>query len=183
MALSRSGPRKRAVRCSEPSLLSTMPGADQPRPRQPVGRAPSGRLRYSARSQHRIQQHAVLRGGGRAPERTADRTRAPHRQRVAGEPEQVRPGSHSCRPSPTAAASVPLPMATVRGAPPSRIGSVSERCSGTWKPSIATSRATGEAEEGQEERRGGKGDRQPEHDLDQAAESRRWYHRRPATDP
>ena len=32
---------------------------------------------------------------------------------------------------PTAAASVPTEIATVRGAPPIMIGSVSERCSGT----------------------------------------------------
>ena len=31
---------------------------------------------------------------------------------------------------------MPLTIATVRGAPPSRIGSVSDRCSGTSKPSI-----------------------------------------------
>ena len=48
----------------------------------------------------------------------------------------ARPGSHKRRPRPKAAASVPLAMATVRGAPPRRIGSVSARCSGTSKPSI-----------------------------------------------
>src|SRR3546814_685671 len=55
--------------------------------------------------------------------------------------QSTAPGIQSCRPSPTAAASVPLAIATVRGAPPSKIGSVSERCKGTSNPAAKVSGA------------------------------------------
>jgi hypothetical protein len=55
--------------------------------------------------------------------------RGPDGSRVADGPDE-----ETCDPQPQAeadrAASVPLTMATVRGAPPSRIGSVSARCTG-----------------------------------------------------
>ena len=49
------------------------------------------------------------------------------------------PGIQSRRPSAIAAASVPLAIATVRGAPPIRIGSVSARWTGAKKPGTSGS--------------------------------------------
>jgi len=46
------------------------------------------------------------------------------------------PPIHSCRPKPIEAASVPLIIVTLRGAPASRIGSVNARCNGTSKPGM-----------------------------------------------
>src|SRR5689334_2249001 len=65
------------------------------------------------------------------------------------------PGIQSCSPIPTAAARVPLTMATALGAPAIKIGSVNDRCRGTSNPGvIELSRdrgATGESEEGEKE--------------------------------
>ncbi|KAG0771764.1 hypothetical protein G6F21_014681 [Rhizopus arrhizus] len=66
-------------------------------------------------------------------------TRAPQTASAWPTIQSTTPGIHSCRPSPTAAASVPLAIATVRGAPPIKIGSVSERCSGTSNPAAKVS--------------------------------------------
>ncbi len=52
------------------------------------------------------------------------------------------PAIQSCRPSPSAAATVPLTIAMPRGAPARRMGSVKDRCSGTSKPSICSRHAT-----------------------------------------
>jgi hypothetical protein len=49
----------------------------------------------------------------------------PHGSEVSNEPDDG-----ADKPKPTAAASVPLTMATERGAPPRRIGSVSARWTG-----------------------------------------------------
>src|SRR3546814_12091548 len=70
---------------------------------------------------------------------------------------------------PTAAASVPLAIASARGTPPNRIGVVSEQRSGiSTRPRRSRHhRAAGEREERQEEARHRERDRQPEHDLDQ----------------
>ena len=57
----------------------------------------------------------------------------PNRSGVPDRPNRS-PASQSRRPRPSAAASVPLRIATARGAPPSRIGSVKARCTGTLKP-------------------------------------------------
>src|SRR5262245_8431902 len=89
------------------------------------------------------------------------------------------PAIHNRSPSPIEAASVPLRMAKLRGAPASRIGSVSARCSTTSKPgteegwpSISCALpwgsvdqgAAGEGEEREKEGGGGEGDGQAEHD-------------------
>src|SRR5690606_14905322 len=126
-------------------------------------------------------------------------TRAPQTASAWPTIQSTKPGIHSCRPSPTAAAKVPLAIATVRGAPPSRIGSASERCSGTSKPGRSVAVLTGlpsvlrtaglsafgaagrrsydstagEAEERQEERGGGERDGQAKDDLDQLAKAAR----------
>ncbi len=65
-------------------------------------------------------------------------------------------------------------MATKRGAPPIRIGSVNARCTGVTKPELARPsdhHAATEREERQKEARSGKGDRQTQHDLDQTAKA------------
>ena len=64
--------------------------------------------------------------------------RRPDRGAVADRPEAERRRSQSRRPRPIAAASVPLTIAIARGAPPSRIGSVSARCTGTKKPGTSS---------------------------------------------
>jgi hypothetical protein len=58
----------------------------------------------------------------------------PDRSGVTDDPDDET-GIQSCNPSPTAAASVPLTIATER-APPSRIGSVKARCTGASKPEM-----------------------------------------------
>src|SRR5690606_24709163 len=91
VALSRSGPRKRAVRWKEPSLLSTTPGATRPaQGSQSASRA--GRLRYSARFimvfALNVQQSAVLDVPREHGHELRIESRTPHCQRVADDPER-----------------------------------------------------------------------------------------------
>mmetsp|Transcript_42340 Transcript_42340/g.99569 ORF Transcript_42340/g.99569 Transcript_42340/m.99569 type:complete len:365 (-) Transcript_42340:494-1588(-) len=93
VALSRSGPRKRAVRWKEPSLFSTTPGAISPaQGSQSASKA--GRWRYSARFSMRylplplhVQQRPVLDMAREDLHEPRIDTRAPDRQRMAGDPE------------------------------------------------------------------------------------------------
>lgn len=83
VALSRSGPRNRAVRWNEPSLLSTTPGATSPaQGNQSASRA--GRVRYSARCimvfASNVQQRAVLDVSSENRHELRIQARAPHRQ-------------------------------------------------------------------------------------------------------
>src|SRR5262245_54729492 len=86
-----------------------------------------------------------------------------------------RPAIHSRSPNPTAAARVPLVIATARGAPPSRIGSVKARWTGASNPGIGISLIRPplrrRRRKTKEERTRCKRDGEAEHDLDEAAES------------
>ncbi len=66
------------------------------------------------------------------------KARTPDRQRMADDPEHDA-GNPQLQAQPNSGASVPLAIATVRGAPPIKIGSVSERCSGTSNPAAKVS--------------------------------------------
>src|SRR3546814_11156267 len=78
---------------------------------------------------------------------------------------------------PTAAASVPLAIASARGTPPNRIGVVSEQRSGiSIRPRRSRHhRAADEREEPQEEARTRERDQPPEHDMDQPPEPAHGY--------
>ena len=83
----------------------------------------------------RSEQGRIAQVAARTRRRSrGSRLRRPHGERGGRPAQSTRPAIQSRRPSPSAAASVPLTIASARGAPPSRIGSVSARCTGASKP-------------------------------------------------
>src|SRR5581483_7196479 len=90
VALSRSGPRKRAVRWNEPSLLRTTPSSTKAAQGRKSAR-PAGRFRYSARFSI-APSHAQMCGIAEVPTDHVDEERlalgGPDRRRVADGPEQ-----------------------------------------------------------------------------------------------
>ena len=157
VALSRSGPRNRAVRWKNRPCSRRHPA----RPARAASRPAARSLAVFGEVQHRgvLPRPAAAVLDGRANRRHELRidARAPHRQRMADDPEHDT-WNPQLQAQPTAAASVPLAIATVRGAPPMQDRLGGERCSGTSKPAAKVSRAVhrdgpaGEAEERQEER-------------------------------
>jgi hypothetical protein len=104
---------------------------DERGPGQIVGKAGRcGDIRqgssWRCASSDRQMSRGCADGGGR-PRRRADRAWPPTRPRNGRWPRSARPTSQRRRPRPTAPASVPLRMAMERGAPPSRMCSVSAR--------------------------------------------------------
>jgi hypothetical protein len=131
VALSRSGPRKRAVRWNDPSLLSTTPG-----PTSATQGRKSARLadlvRYSAKVHHGRTQVGYLGcADARDIDETADRAWPPRPPRNGRLPRWRGRPSQSRRPRPIGPGQRAVEMASARGAPPSRIGSVSARWTGT----------------------------------------------------
>ena len=133
VAESRSGPRNRAVRWNEPSLLRMTPCLDQRRPGQEVGQALAAVPVFGEVHHGRCltpPDAAGSAGAGARHRRRRGRVWRPRRLPDGRSARWRRPRSRGAVPSPTAAASVPFRIATARGAPPSRIGSVSARWTG-----------------------------------------------------
>ena len=162
--LSRSGTAETRVRWKEPSLLRTTPG----RPARPQGRKSAKRAavrRYSRGSSWFAPGAERWPGcaGARRPTSTKSGSRfaAPDRREPWPMAPDGKPDQPEAQAEPDAPASVPFMMAMVRGAPPSRIGSVSARWTGTaeaWHPMLRPpairQRPPPKEEEGQEEARG-----------------------------
>ena len=142
VALSRSGPRNRAVRWKLPSLFKTTPRRDQPGPGQPIGQqrgvlAVFGEVQHGGVPSH-VQQWAVRMCRANTAMNCGSRARTPDRQRKW-------PTIQSTTPNPQLQAQPhgggQRAVGDRHGArrPPSRIGSVSERCSGTSNPAAKVS--------------------------------------------
>ena len=168
------GALKRSILVEDDTLV------DQSGPGQEI-RKLRGRAAVFSEIHHRLKPPNGWKygDGGARRRRIADRASRPTPRRLTENPSK-RPAIHSRRPRPSAAARVPLRIATARGAPPSRIGSVSARCTGTVKPANGKSdignspshqHPAAEREERQEEGAGRERDREAEHDLDQTAKS------------
>src|SRR6185436_1520102 len=157
-------------------LVENDAGSDQTGPGQVVAQADS-LLAVFGEVQHR--RAPLWRVWRDRTARKAGSWRVTHTATAWPASQIRRPASHRRRPRPMAAASVPLRIVKLRGAPAIRIGSVSARCSGTSKPGrddgwpsmeitlrvSVDEGAAGEGEERQEERGGGEGDGEPEHHL------------------